>query len=173
LAEARAEYEALAAREAKPVAALTMIGMILQGQSDTAGARQYYERVLELDSGAAVAANNLAWLLATQGGNLDVALQHAQTAKRHLPDNADVSDTLGFIYYKKGLHTLAIAALKESAEKDARNPVFQSHLGLAYAKAGDAARAKQHLTRAFELREDFNGADEARGVLESLSAPRR
>jgi tetratricopeptide (TPR) repeat protein len=165
---ARVEFEALATREPRPIGALTMLGTIVQGQGDTKAARQYYERVLQLDAEAPVAANNLAWLMATEGGNLDVALQLAQTAKRKLPDNPDVSDTLGYIYYKKDLHPLAIAALKESLEKDANHPVYHSHIGLAYAKAGDAGRAREHLEKALAIKPDFDGAQETKRVLESL-----
>ena len=49
-----------------------------------------------------MAANNLAFLYADEGGNLDLALQLAQTAKQHLPNSAEVDDTLGWVYYKKG-----------------------------------------------------------------------
>jgi len=45
-------------------------------------ARKRYEAALSLDPTAAIAANNLAWMTAETGGNLDVALQLAQTAKR-------------------------------------------------------------------------------------------
>jgi tetratricopeptide (TPR) repeat protein len=147
-----------------------MIGTIQQMQGQPAAARATYEKAVELDPDAAVAANNLAWLYATQGGNLDVALQLAQTAKRKLPDNPDVNDTLGYIYYKKDLHSLAIPALKASLAKDANSPLYHSHLGLAYAKSGDVESARQHLTSALRLKADFEGAQEARKVLETLPA---
>ena len=165
---ARAEFESLAKRASKPAGALTMLGTIEQMQGNSAAARGTYERALEADPEAAVAANNLAWLYATEGGNLDVALQLAQTAKRRLPDNADVNDTLGYVYYKKNLHALAIPAFKASLAKDAKSPVYHSHLGLAYAKSGDVENARQHLTNALRLKSDFDGAQEAKKVLESL-----
>jgi tetratricopeptide (TPR) repeat protein len=167
---ARAEFENLAKRDPKPAGALTMLGTIEQMQGNGAAAKTHYERALEADPDAAVAANNLAWMYATQGGNLDVALQLAQTAKRRLPDNADVNDTLGYIYYKKDLQPQAIAAFKASLEKDAKSAVYHSHLGLAYAKAGDVSNARQHLTTAFKLQANFDGAAEAKKVLESLPA---
>ena len=81
-------------------------------------ARARFERVIELDPNAPVAANNLAWIYAESGGNLDIALQLAQTAQRTLPDSAEVNHTLGYVYYKKNLFALAIPPLKASAEKD-------------------------------------------------------
>ena len=45
--------------------------------------------------------NNLAWIYAENEGNVDAALPLAETAKEALPDDPSVSDTLGWIYYKK------------------------------------------------------------------------
>ena len=91
LASARAEFETLAERSPKSVAALTMVGIILQVEGDVDGARDRFERVLRIDPEAAVAANNLAWIYTEHGGNLDVALQLAQSAQKRLPGVAQVS----------------------------------------------------------------------------------
>src|SRR5262249_10320587 len=145
-----------------------MVGIILQAEGDENGAREQFERVLQIDPEAAVAANNLAWIYAEKGGNLDVALHLAQTAQKRLPGVPEVNDTLGFIYYKKNLAPLAISSLKVSAEKDPGNVVYHYHLGLAYASAGDSTRAKQSLARALALQPNFDGAQEAKDLLSSL-----
>ena len=164
------EFEALAARDPKPVAPLTLIGMILQAQGKTAEARAKYESVMAIDSSAPVAANNLAWMLAESGGNLDLALQFAQTAQRKLPESPEVNDTLGFVYYKKDLAALAVPLFSSSIAEAPLNPTYHLHLGLAYAKQGHAANARQSLERALELKPDFDGAQEARSTLQSLKA---
>ena len=168
LREAKVEFEAMAEKSPSPVAPLTMIGIILQAEGDDDGARQKFERVMQIDPDAAVAANNLAWIYADKGGNLDIALQLAQTAQKRLPEVPEVNDTLGFIYYKKNLVPLAILTLKVSAENDPGNATYQYHLGLAYAGAGDNARAKQYLTRALALKTDFEGSQDAKDRLNSL-----
>ncbi len=170
LAAARKEFEALAERSPKSVAALTMAGIILQGEGDLNGARARFERVLQIDPEAAVAANNLAWIYAEQGGNLDVALRLAQTSQKQLSELAEVNDTLGYIYYKKNLASLAVSAFKVSAEKDPGNSTYHYHLGLAYASAGDVARARQSLSRALALKPDFDGAPQAKELLSSLAS---
>jgi tetratricopeptide (TPR) repeat protein len=168
LNEALTELDALAGRQPKPVAALTLSGMILQSQGKNAEAQAKFEKVMQIDSQAPVAANNLAWLYVESGGNLDLALQLAQTAKQSLNESAEVNDTLGFIYYKKNLPALAIPPLKLSVEKEPNNPMFHYHLGLAYAKAGIQDQARQALTRALTLKPDFSGASDAKSVLGSL-----
>ena len=80
-----------------------MLGTILDLQGKKQEAKARYNRALQIDPRAAVAANNLAWIDAnTEGANLDVALQLAQTAKAQLPNQHEIDDTLGWIYYKKG-----------------------------------------------------------------------
>jgi tetratricopeptide (TPR) repeat protein len=165
---ALAELETLVQRDPKSVPALTLSGMILESQGKTTDARARYERVMQVDGEAPVAANNLAWLYAEHGGDLDVALQLAHTAKRKLPETAEVNDTLGFIYYKKELPALAIPPLRASAERDPNNATYHYHLGLAYISAGDNAQAVQSLNRALSLAPDFDGAQNARTVLNSL-----
>jgi Flp pilus assembly protein TadD len=147
-----------------------MVGIILQTQGDIKGARERFERAIEIDPEAAVAANNLAWIYAEAGENLDQALQLAQTAQRHMPDAASVNDTLGFVYVKKDLAALAIPPLKASTEKEPGNPRYQYHLGLAYASAGDAVSARRSLTRSISLKPDFEGAQHARTLLASLTS---
>jgi tetratricopeptide (TPR) repeat protein len=166
---AKTEFEAVAQRSPKSVAAQTMIGVLLEARGDMEGAREQFERVIQTDSEAAVAANNLAWIYATRGGNLDVAMHLAQVAQKHLPDIAEVGDTLGFIYYKKNLASLAVATLKASTAKDPGNSLYHYHLGLAYADSGDPEHARASLKRALALKPDFDGAEHARSLLDSGS----
>jgi tetratricopeptide (TPR) repeat protein len=169
LDSALTEFEALAARESKPVSALTLAGMILEAQRKTAAAQERFERVMQIDPSAPVAANNLAWIYAQSNGNLDQALELAQTAQRKLPDTAEVNDTLGFIYYKKGLVPQAVRALTAAVKNDGSNPEFHYHLGLALAKSGDKSGAAEHLTRALALNSNFASAGHANEMLRLLA----
>jgi tetratricopeptide (TPR) repeat protein len=168
LDQALAEFDKLAARQPSALGPPTMAGLILQAQGKDEEARKRYERIVEKDPHAAVASNNLAWMYASRGEQLDRALQLAQAAKAGLPDNAEVSDTLGFVYIKKQLASLAIAPLRFAIEKDAGNASFHYHLGLAYSQTGDKAAARQALEQALKLKADFAGADDARTVLKTL-----
>jgi Flp pilus assembly protein TadD len=168
LGEALTEFDRIAARQPKAVGVRILAAMIVQLQNQTDEARKRYEQVLEIDGRAAVAANNLAWIYAEKGDNLDVALQLAQTAKAQLPDEPQVNDTLGWIYYKKGLPALAVAPLQESIARDPKNPIFHYHLGVVYAGAGDPTKARQALEQALALKSDFDGSADARKVLASL-----
>jgi tetratricopeptide (TPR) repeat protein len=147
----------------------TMLGTILELQGRKDEAKQRYNKALQIDPRAAVAANNLAWINATSNGNLDVALELAQTAKSRLPTRHEVDDTIGWIYYKKGLSSMAIEALKTSTQRAPDNALYNYHLALAYNQSGNKADARKHLEKALSSKQTFEGADEAKKLLESLT----
>ena len=168
LDEARNELAVIAAKQKKPVGAETMIGMLYEQQGRAGEARKMYEQVLAYEPRAAVAANNLAWMMAEGGDNLDLALRYAQTAKSILPDQPEVSDTLAWVYYKKDLAALAVEPLQHAIAQDPKNAEYHYRLGLVYLKTGDAARAKQALEQALALNPAFRHADDARSRLGTL-----
>jgi len=172
LDQALIQFEDLAKIQPKSVAAHTMVANILVQQRKLAEAQKRYEHVLQIDPRAAVAANNLAWLYAEGGKNLDVALQLAQTAKQEMPRLVQTDDTLGWIYYKKGLIPLALAALNRAVAAEPSNALYVYHLGLVQLKDAKTATARQTLERALKINPGFAGAEDARTVLQSLG-PRR
>jgi tetratricopeptide (TPR) repeat protein len=79
------------------------LGILYDQQGQYQQANHQYEQALKRNPKFGPAANNLAWNYAEYGGNIDVALALAQTAKEQLPSNPSISDTLGCIYYKKAV----------------------------------------------------------------------
>jgi tetratricopeptide (TPR) repeat protein len=170
LDQARHEFDSMAAKQSRPVAALTMSGMILQSQGQTAQARKRFEQVLAIDATAPVAANNLAWIQAEAGEQLDVALQLAQRAASRSPDVAEITDTVGWIYLKKNQPHLAMPQFERSVAVDPKNPTFHYHLGLAYLQAGDAVRGKASLERALAAGPDPKTEAEIKQALSRRAA---
>jgi Flp pilus assembly protein TadD len=169
LADATREFETIVSKRPDNVAAQTLLGMMLDMQDRDADARKRYEEALQRDPNAAVAANNLAWLMAEGGDNLDEALRLAQVAKAALPKVHQVSDTIGWIYYKKGAADLAVPHFKEAVDLEPKNASYHLHLGLSYAKTWDIKNAKESIERALSLDPKVAGGDEGRSVLVNLS----
>jgi putative PEP-CTERM system TPR-repeat lipoprotein len=168
LEPARAQFEALATRQPNNVGAHTMVALLLGAQNRQAEAQRRYERILEIEPRAAVAANNLAWLYADGDGSLDRALELAQMARSVMPDSPAIAHTLAWVYYKKNLPASAIPLLKRTIEQTPQEPTYHYHLGLAYEKSGDRVQARQSIERALRLNPRFPGADDARRVLGTL-----
>jgi Flp pilus assembly protein TadD len=131
-------------------------------------ARTVYEQVLQLDQDNAIALNNLAWLLAEHEGNIDVALKLAQQAKQRQASNVQITNTIGWIYYKKNSYEMALQYLKESASKKQDNPLYQYHLGMVYSKLGRVQEARQALQAALRLDPNFSQARQAQRALADL-----
>jgi Flp pilus assembly protein TadD len=140
------------------------LGILYDSRKEYDKAREYYQKVLKINPRFPPAANNLAYLYAERGGNIDEALHLAQSAKQQVPDDPHISDTLGWVYYKKNIFSRAIVYLKEANEKIRDNPVMKYHLGMAYYRNGDKENAKKELKRALELDPKFSGAEEARAT---------
>jgi tetratricopeptide (TPR) repeat protein len=145
-----------------------LLGIIYDLQKRFDLSEKHYTAALEINPEFAPAANNLAFILAEQDKNLDEALVLAQMAKEKIPESPYVMDTLGWVYYRKGLYDSAIGEFTDSLEKIPDNPAVLYHLGMAYYKKGDADKARAELEKALRLDENFIGADEARKVLAEL-----
>ena len=129
---------------------------------------KHYRAALDINPNFVPAANNLAYLLADQDKDLNEALDFARLAKEKLPDDPNVMDTLGWVYYKKGLYDSAIGEFADCLEKMPDNPTVIYHLGMAYYKKGDLENARAELEKALQLDESFSGADEAKRILAEL-----
>jgi tetratricopeptide (TPR) repeat protein len=162
------ELEAALAVNPELVQAHTMLGIVHEGLKEFDKAKASYERALQLSPKFAPAANNLAWLYAEQGGNIDTALALAQTAREQRPQDPLIADTLGWLYYKKHAYLRAISLLKEAAEQASDNPLIQYHLGMAYHQQGQKDLARKSLQVSLKLSASYPGAEEAKKVLGEL-----
>ena len=149
----------------KEVAFYLLAGGIYEAKQDWDNAKQQYQKVLQIQPDNPLASNNLAYVMLEQGGNVDVAFAMAQTARRQLPDNPNSADTLGWAFYHKGVYTSAITQFKAALKKEPDNALFNYHLGLAYAKSGQAALARQQLDRVLKINPNFPDVDQLRRAL--------
>jgi tetratricopeptide (TPR) repeat protein len=141
------------ARETLPdnIMVLSTLALVLDGASRKPEAKQFYEAILKLNPNDPVVLNNLAFLLAETGGDLDDALTKAQHAKQIRPDLYEVSDTLGWIYLKKGMADNAIDVFKDLVAKEPHHATYRFHLGMAYSQKGDKTKALDQLKEALKL----------------------
>jgi tetratricopeptide (TPR) repeat protein len=79
-----------------------------------------------------------------------------------------VLDTVGWIYFKKGDSTKALEYLERAREKSANNPTILYHLGMAYAKAGKTAQAKECLKKALAMGREYPWKEDATKALGAL-----
>jgi tetratricopeptide (TPR) repeat protein len=170
LPEARAQVQAMLKANPKFAAGQTLLGMLFEMDHMPADAQRAYEAALAADPKSAVAANNLAAILADGDRDMERAFELARNAKAALPDSPSVDDTLGWIYYKRNMLPLAVAALERSVAANGTDAVPLFHLGMAYARAGDKGKARQTLQKALQLDPGFTGSADARKTLATLGS---
>ncbi len=154
-----------------------LIGRLYESKGNWAEATQSYQKALEIDPRNPQASNNLAYALAQTGGNLDIALSLAQTARRGMPNSDNVADTLGWVLYQKGAYKSAIDSFQQALSLTERNrtpdnPNVRFHLGLAYQKSGQPVLARQELQRLLRIAPHYSKAEEVRRVLAQLGDQR-
>lgn len=156
--EAVAQYQKIV--EKKPSASVyTLLGMLEDARGNQPQAEKHYRKALEIAPDSPIAANNLAWTLTETGGNLDEALVLAQKSVNQQQNSAGFYDTLGWVYYKKGLYLPAVEQLKKAvsldeaeAQKAGKTPNagYRLRLGTALASAGDKASAKREVENSLQ-----------------------
>jgi tetratricopeptide (TPR) repeat protein len=81
---------------------LRSLALHLATQGEHQRSAKAYEEALAIEPGSANTLNNYAWMLATDLGRLDEALEYSRKAVELLPNNASVLDTYGYILLLKG-----------------------------------------------------------------------
>ena len=144
------------------------LGTLSESAGDQMKAIAHYQRSLQLLPDQPVVENNLAFLMADNGQNTDVALTLAQSAQRALPNSPDASDTLAWVYYKKGLYPSALDMLQRAAKTAPDNVSVQYHMGLVYVKMNNKPAAVSSFKRAVSLAGSSDVGKKAQAELEKL-----
>jgi tetratricopeptide (TPR) repeat protein len=104
--------------------------------------------------------NYLGYSWADQGINLDKAAEMIARAVRLRPTDGSIVDSLGWVYYRMGKYTEAVATLEGAVELLPYDPTVNDHLGDAYWQVGRKTEARFQWTRAlsFSKEEDLSKA---------------
>lgn len=167
---ATANYQAaLSANPANTDAALRL-GELEAGAGQTDKALAHFKLVLQADPNNTIACNNIAWLLAEQGKDLNEALRYAQLATKRDPKYADAHDTLGWVHYRRKEYPQAVTALQQAKVLAPSSNDVAAHLGLAYAKTGQKKAALAELQRALNSGNNVSNRPEVERMAAELSA---
>jgi tetratricopeptide (TPR) repeat protein len=150
------QYKKILERRPDDFTSYRMLGMIESSRGQLDAAADYYHRALSIRADEPVAANNLAAMYAEQGrGNAEEAIRLAQDIVRRYPNEPGFADTLGWVYYRKGLYRDAAEQLQRAVSLASKNggdnSLYRWHLGKALADGGDRAAARRELQKCQEL----------------------
>lgn len=168
LDSARSTLAGLIERHSDANNARVLLGMVEEQSGHYDRAVEQFRKVLESEPNNVTALNNLAFRLANNLDRADEALTYAQKAKELDSRSPSVDDSLGWVFYRKGLYANAVTYLQSAVSKQA-TPVREYHLAMAYAKLGNRKKAEEFLQRA---RKTDPSLPEARMAGEMVSASR-
>ena len=113
-----------------------MLAQLLDMSRQPEEAEAAYRAWLRLDPRSAAANNNLAYLMAERGRNLDEAVNLASRAVSLSPQDRTYKDTLGYVYLRNGHVGEALHIFEQLAQRHPADRAIQQHYALAVGAAG-------------------------------------
>jgi len=139
---------------------LILLSLAMEATGKREQAKPIYEQILKIHPDEPIALNNLAFIKAEEGVDLDQALTMAQRAVQKVPSSPDMADTLGWVYIKKNLSEDAIRVFKDLVRKEPNKAEYHYHYGMALLQKGDKPSARRELETA--LKDKPSKDDEAK-----------
>jgi cellulose synthase operon protein C len=175
--QALATYQESIKDHPREISFYILAGMLYEAQHNWDAAKNMYQQALNIKHDDPLASNNLAYVMLQEGGNVDVALAMAQTARRGMPDSPNAADTLGWAYFQKGVYQSAVDMFQESLRLNEKkggsdDPAVHYHLALAYQKLNQTSQARQQLERVLKIDPNDSDAKKALSELRGYAAKR-
>ena len=121
---------------------------------------------LNLSPGQPYVVNYLAYTWADQGVNLDRARAMLEGAAVQRPQDGNIADSLGWVFFRMGNLPAAVRALERAVELEPRNATVNDHLGDVYWAAGREREARFQWQRALGLEPEPDDASRIQAKLE-------
>ncbi len=172
LPQARSGLAEILKQDATNTDARLLMALIAEAEHQPEEAIDQYLRVVAEQPENFVALNNLAYRFAAEHRDLDEALKFAQKAKEIAPDNASVDDTLGWVYYLKGVYSTALRHFQDAAARQPHDALIRYHLAMTYFQLGDMDAGRRALDEALRLDPDVPEAEMAQQLLAQAKGPR-
>jgi tetratricopeptide (TPR) repeat protein len=141
-----------------PEPAALVAAMRAHDRGDFHAAIHEYEFAVRHGEHSGIAANNLAWLYAHEGTQLERALSLAYNARDLMPDSPAVQDTIGIVHLARREYSQGVDALEKAQhllrrlpvddpQRRALAPQIEQHLAEAYLRAGRSDAAAKLVNR--------------------------
>ncbi len=133
------------------------LGVVQDKSGEKEQCIQSMEKVIELDPDNSSALNYLGYTYAEMGKKLDLAEKLIKKALKLKPDDGYITDSLGWVFFKKGMYKKAEKILEKAVKLSSFDPVICEHLGDAFNKNKKYEKAVQAYKKAM-LRSKKNKA---------------
>lgn len=156
------------------------MAILQQAYARTANERYYdtlmaeYENYLAKNPEDLSMLNNISYMLASKGEQLDRALEYAEQAYKKIPNNPGIIDTYGFVLLKQGKTEQALKMFLKSkqlfeAQKPFAPAEVYDHIANAYEKLENKDSALIYYEQALELSQKSMSEDDIERIKSSIS----
>jgi len=146
LSDARAQEDRVSSFEI-----LKSLSRMSYGLQDFEASAAYAREALDIVPNAVDVINDLTFVLAKHLDRMDEAVPLAERALASNPSDANILDTIGFVFLESGRLDDAIRTLNRAAaaaRNESQSVPANVHLAQAYLRSGDRTSAQEHLNRA-------------------------
>ncbi|HRQ45257.1 MAG TPA: tetratricopeptide repeat protein, partial [Candidatus Goldiibacteriota bacterium] len=131
------------------------LGYVYDKMKDYDRAMAAFERIIKINPKNPDPYNYIGYTYAERGEKLDKALELVNKALELDKENGFYMDSLGWVYFKKGMYKESAQKLEEAQasvikEREKADPVIYEHLGDAYAALKETDKAIKAYTGALE-----------------------
>ncbi|MBI5644289.1 MAG: tetratricopeptide repeat protein [Deltaproteobacteria bacterium] len=141
----------------------------LYARSDRADkAINEYKKAISSTPEAVDAYSKIASLLLKQG-DFDGALIYALKGADINPEDQEMKDTLGWVYYNMGRYSEALWIYAGIVKSGTNNPTVYYRMGLVYKKLQNIDEAVNAFEKALNINDEFSEAGETKSILNKLS----
>jgi len=130
------------------------LGVVYDKQGLKQSSIETMQHVIELDPQHYNALNYLGYTYTESGKNLDEAELLITRAIKIKPDDGYITDSLGWLHYKKGNYDTALQFLQKAATLVPDDPIILEHLGDAYMKMNTPDKALKYYRRSLSKRKN-------------------
>jgi len=129
------------------------LGVVYDKWSKKDASIETMQKVIALDPKHANALNYLGYTYADLGRNLDEAERLVKEALKYKPNDGYITDSLGWVYYKKGQFDKALKYIKKAVELVPDDPIMLEHMGDVYQKLNDKPNALKYYQKSLKIKE--------------------
>jgi len=129
------------------------LGVVYDKSNKKEASMEAMRKVIAIDPKHSNALNYLGYTYADLGQNLDEAEQLIKEALKYKPDDGYITDSLGWVYYKKGDFEKALQYLQKAVEIVPDDPIMLEHLGDIYLKLNDKVNALKYFQKSLQHKE--------------------
>ena len=152
---------------------LFRLGVVYDKWGKKEASMNQMKRVIELHPNNANALNYLGYTYADRGIHLDEAEILIRKALKHKPNDGYIIDSLGWVYFKRGMYDEAANYLKKALSLVPDDPIILEHVGDVFVKLNQLETAISYYQKALEFQKKTESRQTLKKKIQDIHTTRQ